>query len=76
MNCVRCGKNFQDDIPTRNVESFGNDAYFSCPHCGKLYRFSRKIDVSAVPDEDFTYDEDEWGKRIVKDCEYHLGNKL
>lgn len=70
MKCIRCNNTFSSTIPEANAEKYGNDETYACPHCGKLYVFTRIISVDAVPDENICEPRDNWGNPVVKDSEY------
>lgn len=76
MECVRCKKEFDDYAPYRNAETYGGYPKYACPHCGKLYVFSRRIIIDAEPcnymDE---MKQDDWGHKVVSDEEYYKINK-
>lgn len=76
IECVRCGKTFDDYIPCRNVRFYGGFPKYACPHCGKLYVFSRRIIIDVEPC-DYIGDntQDDWGQDVVSDEEYYKTHK-
>jgi adenine-specific DNA methylase len=67
--CDRCHNLFDDNIPIKYVDCYGRDAYYACPHCGKLYRYHKEVqcDPVSVTSGD---KEDEWGNKVFNDKEY------
>lgn len=75
MKCIRCGKEFNSYIPYRNAESYGEIVYYACEHCGKLYRFERKVEISDAEFCADSYQVDNWGHDVVSDEEYYKTHK-
>lgn len=75
MKCIRCGKEFDDYVPYKNAESYGGYPKYACPHCGKLYVFSRTITIEVEPCEYMDKDVDDWGHKVVSDEEYYKKHK-
>lgn len=71
MKCIRCGKEFDDYKPYINAETYGGWPKYACPHCGKLYVFSRVIRIKVEPCEYMNTDVDDWGHKVVSDEEYY-----
>lgn len=75
IECVRCGKEFDDYIPCRNVEIYGGFPKYACPHCGKLYVFSRRIIIDVEPCDYMDINHDDWEHDVVSDEEYNKTHK-
>lgn len=75
MECVRCKKEFDDYVPYMNAEWYGNIVYYACPHCGKLYRFQRTVEISDAEFCVESHETDNWGHKVVSDEEYCKINK-
>lgn len=71
MNCIRCKNSFDDYTPYRNAECYGDVVYYACPHCGKLYRFMRKVEVSEAEFCTEIHKVDDWGHKVVSDEKYY-----
>lgn len=74
MKCVRCGKEFNNDIVAINAEIYGSITISTCPHCGKAYFSRRIIRINFEPIDDITLGgtkNDDWGDTIVTDKEYN-----
>lgn len=73
MKCIRCNCEFDDYKPERNCESYGGPVYYACPHCGKLYKYSRIVIVNAVDDSEYSSKEfDDWGSKVILDKDYSV----
>lgn len=69
MICSRCGKSLDVEKQRRNAEYYGENIY-ACPHCGKPYRFIRKVIVQELQ-PNCGWKEDDWGNEIVNDEKYN-----
>lgn len=48
MKCIRCNNLFDSSIPEINAECYGGCKTYACPLCGKLYVFTRIVNLSST----------------------------
>lgn len=70
--CLRCLNEIDIFEPKSRSENYGGPVFWACPHCGKLYKFTRIINIEPVNDNQFEskLSEDDYGKQVIKDINY------
>ena len=70
FKCPRCGHNLDMDACARdNALAYGSNIY-ACPKCGKPFIFYRVVLCKELP-ENYSTQEDDWGRKIVSDANYN-----